>query len=124
MSLVTIGDVEELVDESYSGFAYPARKTQMPLLETDDDTSGNVVIQEGSKPYRQATISVVVESTVDMELIRGYEESGDEVTFVDRSGDERTVLVFAFGQAARAGDDAWDVTLTLLELVPPVALGS
>ena len=123
MTLVTIGAISDLADQAYSGFSYPSLRTLQRLIG-NGTAAGNVAIQEGSKPYRQATISVLAESTADFETVRGYYENGSQVDFVDRTGYSRTVLLEALTPAAHPGEDAWDVTLTLLELTDPVAPGS
>lgn len=122
--VVTIGDVDELVLTAYSGFAHPARRQLLQLLENEVGSTGNVVVQDGSLGYRQATLTVLVESTTDRELLRGYDETGEAVTFIDNGDMERQVLVHTFSATERAGEDAWDVTVTLLELSEPVAVGS
>lgn len=121
--MTTIGSVE-LVEATFSGFAFPPRRTQLSLLENEVGSSGNVVIQEASNPYREATVAALVQSLADRDLARGYEEGGDGVTFVDPDGAERTVLVFSFASTKRPGGLLWDVTLVLLELVAPAAEGS
>lgn len=119
MTLVTIGDVDDLVDSAYTGFAYPSRRTKLELLENEADSSGNVVIQEGPRTYREATITVLAETLAQRDALRSYEEEGEPVTFIDNAGDTRSVLVFTFSSQQRAGGEAWDVTLVLLELAAP-----
>lgn len=115
--MITLGDLE-FVESAYSGFAYPARRTQLTLLENEIGDTGNVVIQEGANPYREARLSAVLETRVDMLTLRGYEESGEALAMIDNDLDERSVLVFTATFTQRAAS-TWDVTMVLLELTPP-----
>lgn len=121
MTLVALGGVTDLVDQAYSGFDYPANRTMLALLENAVGSSGNVVIQEASLPYRQANLSVLVESYADWELLRDLKDAGDPVDFTDNRGLERSVLIYSMSSSQHAGGEGWDVAFVLLEIVEPAA---
>jgi hypothetical protein len=121
--LVSLGTATDLLDASFSGFAFPRSKEVLQLLENEVGTIGNAVIQQGSLGYRQASLSFTARDTTEKELVRGYDETGEEVTFIDFNGDTRTVIVFDFDGALRFGD-LWTVTVTLLETGAPPPEGS
>lgn len=123
MGLVRIGDVEDLVDTAYSGFDYPANRTELLLLENEEGSSGNVVIQEGSLPYRRATVTVIAESLADRDTLRGYKDAGDDIEFVDSDGLLRSVSIFSCSSSKRDAE-TWEVTFVLLELTDPAPEGS
>lgn len=120
---MSLGLVDELLDASFSGFAFPASKTLLPLLENVADSTGNVVVQQSSLGYRQAELSFLARSTDEKDTIRGYDETGEAVIFTDFDGSERTVIVMSFSSSLRFGD-LWNVTVSLLETSEPVPLGS
>jgi hypothetical protein len=123
VSLVTLGAVVDMIDTAYSKFAYPTHRSELKLIGNGTD-AGNVVIQDSALPVRQATLSLLVETTGDVELIRGYEETGELVEFIDNAGLSRSVMVFSFTGNQRQGEDSWDVALTLLEYSEPTPPGS
>jgi len=118
LGLVDLGAVTDLVPTAYTGFAYAARKTSLMLLDDGLASTGNVVVQEASKGYREASLSVVCETGADKDLLRGYEEDSTTVAFVDDEGVTRPVLLLTF-TAAQADGDLWTVTVTMYELVAP-----
>ena len=107
-----------LLSGAFSGFDYQQPKTRVSLL-SDGTSVRNEVVQQGSYPYREATVAFVAETT-DTDAIRGYYENGTQVTFVDYEDQERTVLVYDFSRSIIM-DGLWSCTVTLLELTDPVA---
>lgn len=123
LGVVDVGTVTNVVPTAYSGFAYPARKTKLQLLDDGNATTGNVVVQEGSKGYREATLTVVCETAADKDAVRAYEEESDAFAFVDDAGISRVVILLAFGADQLAGN-LWSVTVTMLEISDPETAGS
>lgn len=121
--LVSLGGAEDLLDASFTGFAFAASKELLPLLGNSIGSTGNVVVQQSSLGYRQASLSFIARDTTEKDLVRGYDETGETVVFVDFDGSERNVVVMSFSSSLRFGN-LWDVTVTLLELSAPVPLGS
>jgi hypothetical protein len=121
--LVSLGAATDLLDASFSGFAFPRSKEVLQLLENEVGTTGNAVVQQGSLGYRQASLSFTARDTTEKELVRGYDETGETVAFIDYDGSTRGVVVFDFDSALMFGD-LWTVTVTLLEITEPVVEGS
>lgn len=123
LGLVSLGSATDLLDATYSSFAYPPRRTVLPLIANDVGQSQLAVIQDGPKTYRQASLGFIARDTTELELVRSYEESSETVAFIDFAGNSRDVMVISFSPNLRFGD-VWDVTVTLLELGEPVPPGS
>lgn len=123
LGLLSLGAVEDLLDATFTGFAHSASKELLELLENEVGSSGNVVVQQRSLGYRQARLSYIARSTTEKDTVRGYDETGEEVEFVDFDGSTRSVVVMDYSSDLRFGD-VWDVNVTLLEISGPVPLGS
>lgn len=119
VGLVSIGAAVDLLDASFSGFAYPNNASVVPILPSAAGSGGNAVLQQSGFPWRQATLSVLAEEA-NRVLLRGYYETRELVTFTDFDGTTSSIRVFDFAQSMRMAG-LWDLTLTLLEITPPVA---
>ena len=113
-----LGSLEDLWDDEFPGFEYPARKTELKLIGNGVDAA-NVVIQESAKGYREAVLGFTAESATDRDTVRGYEESSTVVAFTDYDGTTCDVLVFDFS-ASPLVSDLWRVTVHLVQLTEPV----
>jgi hypothetical protein len=114
---LTLGSVT-LLSGSFSGFDLEQSRSRVAIL-SDGTSVRNEVIQQGSTPYRQATIAFTCE-TADAETIRGYYEDATEVTFANYEDESSTVLVFDFARSIVV-NGLWSCTATLIELSDPVA---
>lgn len=123
LSLLSLGTATDLLDASFSGFAHPPSKELLPLLENTVGSTGNVVVQQGSLGRRRASLTFIARDTTQKDLVRGYDETGEAVDFVDFDGSTRSAMVLDFSSALRFGD-VWSVTVTLLELSGPAPAGS
>jgi len=119
---VSIGTVTDALDSAYSGFAYPRHKKVVRLLG-DDTAAGNSVLMSGSLGYREASLTLVALTTAEKDVLRGYEETSETVTFVDHDEDERDVVVLDLRASLRPGN-VWEVGVVLQELTAPVPPGS
>jgi hypothetical protein len=123
VGLLSVGAAIDILDATFSGFAYPARKQQLYLLGTSASSTGNVVLQESAKGYREASLAFTARDTAEKDTVRGYDETSEPVSFVDFDGSTRSVRVLSFASSLLFGD-LWSVTLGLQELAEPVPLGS
>ncbi len=115
---LSLGTLTELWDAEYPGFVYPQRKVVTPLLG-DGAGAGFSVVQETAKGLRQATLAFMAESTSDKDTVRGYEEDGTEVSFVDYDGSTRLVHVLSFHSEPGPAAGLWRVSLLLEEISGP-----
>ncbi len=119
LGLLSLGAATDLWDDDCSGFTYPPHKQVVPLLGDGTGTTGNSVLQEGAKGYREADLSFTANSATQKNLVRGYEESSETITFTDEDGSTRDVRVLTF-DASGGPLDEWHVTVRLQELSEPV----
>jgi hypothetical protein len=126
LGFLSLGTVVDLWDADYPGFVYAQHKVVTPLLGDGTAGAGFSVVQETAKGLRNTTLSFVTESTADKDVIRGYEEDGTEVTFVDYDGTERLVHVLSFRSEPGPTADLWRVSVVLEEIggSAPAALAS
>lgn len=115
----TFVGMEDLWDDQFSGFAYPAHKQVVPLLGDGVSATGNSVLQEGAKGYREAALAFTAPDRTTKDAIRGFEESSESVTFVDYDGTSRSVRVLSF-DASLMFADVWKVNVRLQELSEPL----
>lgn len=123
VGFVSLGTEEDLLDSTFSGFAFGSSKSVLPLIENEVGTIGNAVIQQASLGFRQAALTFIARDTAEKDVIRGYDETGETVAFVDFDGSTRSVMVYDFSSSLRFGD-VWDISVTLLEFTAPEPLGS
>jgi len=123
LGLLALGSVDNLLDATFSGFAHPSSKTLLGLLENEEGSTGNVVVQQAALGHRQASLTFTARDTTEKDTIRGYDETGEEVEFVDFDGSTRMVIVMSFDSSLRFGD-VWTVTVSLLERSGPFPAGS
>lgn len=116
--LLSLG-TEELWETDWSGWAYPARREFLTLLENAVGSTGNVIIQEGSLTRRRGTLKLTAQTRAQRDLIRGYDEAASVVAFTDEDGSVCTVLVNNFGSSWLMGD-LWSVDVELIQLTAPV----
>jgi hypothetical protein len=121
MALLSIGSID-LWDDAFSGFAYPAHKRVVQLLG-DGTAAGNSVLMSGSLGYREAKVSFTAPDSEQRDLVRGWEETSETLTFIDNRGATRDVRVLAY-EAALLFGDVWRVSITLQELTAPIPPGS
>jgi hypothetical protein len=122
LGLLGLGSLENLWDDKFSGFAYPARKSELKLIGNGVD-AGNVVIQEAAKGYREGSLSFTAQSLGDRDLVRGYEEASTTISFTDYDGSVCDVQILEYQASAVAGD-LWNVGVRLIQTSEPVPLGS
>lgn len=109
----TLEAVADFLVDTYDGFDRP-NTAQLVSLLGDGTSSGNdQVLQEGSSPFRQATITGTLVSSADIALVRGYYDSREELTFVDGDGEEHGVRILEFSSRAFTG--YWTFAMQLLE---------
>lgn len=118
---LSLGDAFDLWDADWTGWAYLARKTEQRLIGNGTD-AGNVVIQEGSKGYREGTLVFTAQDSTQKDLVRAYEEDSTSVNFVDYDTSICSVQLLSFASADE-GADLWTVTVRLLQLSDPVIPG-
>ena len=121
--LLSLGSVEDLWDAGWSGFAYPPRRSYLELLENEVGSSGNVVIQDGPLTRRRGSLSFTARDRDERDTVRGYDEDGTSVEFVDEDGSSCTVLVYNFRARWMKGD-LWSVDVDLVQLSEPIPPGS
>lgn len=110
-SLSGIGEL--LVDrDSYDGFDRPQSAALVSRLGTGS-SAGDQILQQGSLPFRQATIGGTFYDADDVALMRSYSDAKSEVTFTDDTGTSYGVVVFDF--AAKSLGGRWDWTAVLVE---------
>ena len=114
-----LGDLAEtdIMDSSFTGFDYPNNAQRVPVL-SDGTSTRNEVLQQSGLTRRQATLGCSLEDA-DALVVRGYFESRETVTFTDRNGATRDVIVFDFTRTERFAG-VWDCTAILLEMSDPV----
>jgi hypothetical protein len=110
--------VVDLWDDEFSGFAYPPHKRVVPLLGSGT-AAGNSVLMSGSLGYREASLSFTARDSVEMDAIRGYEETSETITFTDYDGSVRDVRILSFDASLVIADE-WRVAVRLQELTEPV----
>jgi hypothetical protein len=120
---LSLGELEDILDSALSGFVHPPRKQVVPLLGDGSSSSGNSVLQESAKGYREASLSFTVFTGADMLIVRGYAETSETVDLVDYDGNTRYVRLLDF-TATLAHGDVWRVGVVLQELAEPVPPGS
>lgn len=122
MALLELGGID-LWDDDFTGFAYADHKRVVALLGSGASSTGNSVLMEGSKGYREAKLSFTVPGRAQKDLIRGWEETSETVTFTEHDGSTRDVRLLSF-DAALLFAGVWKVTVRLQELTEPAAAGS
>lgn len=115
-------DVTLFLVDTYDGFDRPNTAQLVGLLGDGTGSGNDQVLQQGSSPYRQATLTGTLTSLADVTLVRGYYDSREELTFTDGDGESHGVRVLEFN--ARAFTGWWSFTMQLLETTPPVPEGS
>lgn len=118
----TLGTVATLLAKPYAGFAYPEFASVLSLL-SDGSAGPFAVLQSSAPPFRRAAVSWQAVVTADVDTLRGYAESKEEVTFVEEDGTSRTVAVLDFGQQLLFVG-IWTVSATLVELSDAIPPGS
>lgn len=113
------GVLEDLWDDEFTGFAFPASKQVVPLLGDGTNAAGNSALQQSAHGFREATLSFTAQSTADKDIVRGYDETSERITFTDYDGSTRDVRILSF-EASLRGMDEWPVTVRLQELAEPV----
>lgn len=121
MGMVSLGTVADLMDATFTGFDYPQNAQVVGLL-AKDSSGGNAVLQQSGLGFRQATLALWAEDA-DMATIRGYYETREAITFTDFDGATSTVRLLDFTRSLKL-EGLWDVTVTMLEIVPPAGAGS
>ena len=116
---LSLGTAVNLWDDEFTGFAYQGHKAVMPLLGTGISSTGNSTLQEGAKGYREAALSFTAQDSTQKDLVRGWEETSETVTFTDYDGSTRDVRLLSF-DASLLIADLWKVTVRLQELTEPV----
>ena len=121
--LLSLGSVEDLWESTWTGFAYPPRRSFLELLENDPDTAGNVVVQDGPLTLRRGSLSFTARDRTERDTVRGYDEASTQVAFTDEDGTECTVLVDNYRPRWLKGD-LWSVDVDLIQLTEPAPPGS
>ncbi len=122
MTMQSLGSIDPLLTTAYSGFDYPSYGQVVPLLSGDPTSGGNAVLQSSALTLRQAAVTANAEDA-DALVLRGYYETKAEVPFTDFDGTESTVIVMDFSRT-NIKDSVWECSMTLLEIAPPVIVGS
>lgn len=109
----TLGDVALFLVEGYDGFDRPNTAQLVALLGDGTNSGNDQVLQEGSSPWRQAGITATLTSREDVQLLRGYYDTREEITLIDGDGEEHGVRIFEFGAQAFTG--WWTCAMQLIE---------
>jgi hypothetical protein len=109
----TLEDVTLFLVDTYDGFDRPNTLQLVSLLGDGTRTGNDQVLQEGSSPFRQATLTGTIVSSADIALLRGYYDSREELTFVDGDGEEHGVRILEL--TARAFTGWWSFAMQLIE---------
>jgi len=117
-----LGSVIDLVAADHEAFAYPEAAVLTPIL-SDGASERNFVLQGSGLSARQARRSWVAVPTPDMQTIRGYSSSKDQVTLTEEDGTSRPVIVMDFAATQRFVG-YWDVSARLVETADPTSPGS
>lgn len=123
LGLLSLGTVTDLWESSWTGFAYPGRRSYLELLENDIADTGNVVVQDGPLTLRRGQLSFTARDRDERTTVRGYDETGEGVEFVDEDGSTCSVLVDNF-RARWVTGDLWAVDVDLVQLTEPTPPGS
>lgn len=115
----SLGSATPLWDDEFTGFAYPNHKQVIALLASSATPSGNSVLQEGAKGYREAVLSFTAPDTTQKDLVRGYEETSETITYTDADGSTCDVRVLEF-ESREVIADEWAITVRLQQLTEPV----
>jgi hypothetical protein len=76
------------------------------------------VLQQGNSPYKQATLTGTITSLADINLVRDYYDSREELPFTDGDGRIHTVRILEF--TAQAFTGWWTFAMQLLETAATV----
>lgn len=110
----TLGGIENLLVEVYDGFDRPNTAQLVGLLSDATGSGTDQVLQQGSMPYRQASVSGTLVEAADVALARDYFDSREVVLFTDGDGEAHQVRLLEF--SARAYTGWWTFAMQLLEV--------
>ena len=106
----------------YQGFDLPTFATVVPVL-SDGTSTINQTIQTGSLPGRIASFGCTLRTWGDVQTLRGWNASKEQLTWVDTYGDTLTVVLLDLAVATipggldpSAGLGTWSYTMTLAEV--------
>lgn len=111
--MFALGSIDPLLDATFDSFVRP-NTAQLVSLLGDGSTTDDQVLQQGSSPFRQGSITATITELADYIAIRGYAETHEEVDFRDGNGTEYTVRVLDFDAKDQTG--WWDISATLLRV--------
>jgi hypothetical protein len=114
----TLEDITFLGVATYDGFDRPNTAQLVSLLSDGTGSGSDQVLQQGNSPYKQATLTGTITSLADINLLRGYYDSRENLSFTDGDAQEHTVRILDFGAQAFTG--WWTFTLVLFEIATPV----
>jgi hypothetical protein len=115
---VSVGDAENLWEAKWTGWTFQPRRSSLQLLENDEGTVGNEVIQESSLGFRRGHLKFTAQGEDQRDTVRGYDETGDEVSFTDKDGSTCVVLVDKVSTDWMFAD-LWEVECDLIQMTEP-----
>lgn len=110
----SLGAIDPIIVNRWSGFDQPETARVTPLLGDGTSTTGNAVIQQTALGYPVANVSGVITDSSDLDLLRGYADNKDTVTF-SHGADGWAVIVFNLHteRVLVSGDATWTFSCTL-----------
>ncbi len=92
MSLFSLGAIDPLLVETFAGFDR-GETAVATLLLGDGVSSEDEVLQQGSHALGRAQLTGVLAEAADVNTLRGYAYTKNEVTFTDSNGNATGVRV-------------------------------